>query len=74
MVRSYLLAKDNKVSTIKDATLESQRVRVIKQGCRYLIILVAKTRVSTFLEEKTLKDALRSYDVNLEAFRYTMLI
>jgi len=39
-----LLARDNKVPAIKDATLG--RARVIKQGCRYLIALIAKIRVS----------------------------
>jgi len=43
-------------------------VRVIKQGCRYLIALViVETGVSALLEEKVLKEAFRSlYDVTLE--------
>jgi len=43
-----------------------ERVRVIKQGCRYLIALVIKTKVSTLLEEETLKEALCSLYVTLE--------
>jgi len=44
-----------------------KRARVIKQGCKYLIALVVRTRVSTLLKEKTLKKALRSlYNVTLE--------
>jgi len=41
---------NNKVSAIKDATLG--RARIIKQGYRYFIALVVKTKVSIFLEEK----------------------
>jgi hypothetical protein len=62
---SHLLAKDNKVPVIKDATLG--RARVIKRGRRYLIALVTKTRASALLEKEILKEALRSlYDVTLE--------
>jgi len=53
------------VPAIKDAIVG--KTRGIKQGCRYLIALVVKTKISTLLEEKTLKEALRSlYDVTLE--------
>jgi len=55
---SHLLTKDNRVPTIKNATLG--KARVIKQGCRYLIALIVKTKVSALLEEKILKEALRS--------------
>jgi len=62
---SHLLAKNNKVPAIKNATFE--RARVIKHGCRYLIVLVTKTRVSALLEEKILKEALRLlYNITLE--------
>jgi uncharacterized Zn ribbon protein len=62
---SHMLAKDNKVSVIKDAKLG--RARVIKQGSRYLIILVTKSRAYALLGKETLKEALRSlYDVTLE--------
>jgi len=39
--------------------------RIIKQECRYFIVL-AKTRVSILLEEKTLKEALRSLYITLK--------
>jgi hypothetical protein len=61
---SHLLAKDNKASAIKDATL--RRARVIKQGSRYLISNKDQ-RASAFLQKKILKEALRSlYDVILD--------
>jgi len=47
---SHLLAKDNKVLAIKDATLA--RARVIKQRCRYLIALIVKTKVSNLWKKK----------------------
>jgi len=54
---------------MKDATLGM--ATVIKQGCRYLIALIAKTKVSILLEKKTLKEALyyiiySIYNVTLE--------
>jgi len=55
---AHLLAKANKVSAIKDIF---GRARVIKQECRYLIALVAKTKVSILLEEKTLKESFAHY-------------
>jgi len=62
---SHLLAKDKKVTAIKDATLE--RTRVMKQRCRYFIALILKTNVSSLLEEKILEETLRSlYNVTLE--------
>jgi hypothetical protein len=62
---SHKLAKDNIVSVIKDVTLG--RARVIKQGSRYLIALVAKSRAYALLEKEILKEALRSFhDVTLE--------
>jgi len=48
---------------MKDATFG--RAKVIKQGCRYFIAL-AKTRVSILLEEKILKEALRSLYITLK--------
>jgi len=63
---SHLLTKDNKVPTIKDVTLGRARVIKQKQGCRYLIVLVVKTKVST-LEEETFKEPLRLlYDIILD--------
>jgi len=68
-----LLAKDNKGPAIKDAIL--RRARVIKQEYKYLIALVVRTRVSTLLEEKTLKEALHSlYDVTLELSLQTISV
>jgi hypothetical protein len=61
----HLLAKDNKVFVIKNATLG--RARIIKQGRRYLIALVTKTRAFALLEKEILNEALRSlHDVTLE--------
>jgi len=54
---------NNKVSAIKDATLGA---RIIKQGYRYFIALVVKTKVSTLLKEKNLKEAFRSLCITLE--------
>jgi len=51
------------------------KARVIKQGCRYLIALIVKTKVFALLEEKILKKALRSlYDVILELQLQTISI
>jgi len=51
------------------------KARVIKQGCRYLIALIVKTKVFAFLKEKILKKALRSlYDVILELQLQTISI
>jgi len=59
---SYLLVKDNRISAIKNATLG--KARIIKQGCKYLIALIVKSKVFVFLEEKILKKVLRSlYDI-----------
>jgi len=70
---SHLLAKDNRVPAIKNAILG--KVRVIKQGYRYLIALVIKTKISTLLEEETLKEVLHSlYDVILELQQQTISI
>jgi len=70
---SHLLTKDNRIPAIKNATLE--RARVIKQRCRYLIALIVKTKVSILLEEKTLKETLRSlYDIILELQLQTISI
>jgi len=69
MRRWFTLARGNKVPAIKDATLG--RARVIKQGCRYLIVLIAKIKVFTLLEGKTLKKArfahyMTSLELNLQ--------
>jgi len=66
---AHLLAKANKVSAIKDifGRARVSHKTLIKQECRYFIALVAKAKVSILLEEKTLKESLRSlYDVTLE--------
>jgi len=70
---SHLLAKDNRVSARKNATLG--KARVIKQGYRYFIALIVKIKVSVLLEEKILKKALRSlYDLILESQLQTISI
>jgi hypothetical protein len=60
-----MLAKDNKVSVIKDVTVG--RPRVIKQESRYLIALVTKSRAHALLGKEILMEELRSLnDVTLE--------
>jgi len=53
---SYLLAKDNKILAIKDMTFG--RARIIKQGCKYLIALIAKNRVFRAFLKKNCQESL----------------
>jgi len=70
---AHLLAKDDRAPIIRNAT--PGKAKIIKQGCKYLIALIVETGVAVILEEKILKEALRSlYDVTLELQLRTIAI